>query len=299
MGAQKKTAAVNARGLRAESRSMVGWGRAEGLEQPFYPMACSHAPALRANSGSDLRSPPYVRGNARQSAQQPQRGCCAQGRMRAPKPQLATPFSSSPADCHTTRAALPVARIATSSRHPTSRGTRLRGTRIQHRGELLRETRSSQLSPARTLSAAEFFNLGQQLCRFSGAGWADRLGPQDLAVLTDQNRGSVGDACLIQPSAVGLSHGTLWVEVGQERELNAPKALGPGLVTELEIHGDTQNLGVSGLELRQKRVETGDFDASGRREVERIEDDENVLAARVGGECLLAIEMAVQLEIGG
>jgi hypothetical protein len=89
------------------------------------------------------------------------------------------------------------------------------------------------------------------------------------------------------------------VEVGQERELNAPKALGPGLVTELGIHGDTQNLGVSGLELRQKLVETGDFDASGRREVERIEDDENVLAARVGGECLLAIEMAVQLEIRG
>lgn len=213
--------------------------------------------------------------------------------MKAPKQHKTTPRRPSHAHGYLTRAGLPVASTATGPRH------RIRGTQLQHRGELLRETRSSQLSPARTLSAAEFFDLGQQLSRFSGARWADRLRPKDLAVLTDQDRRAVGDAGLIQPSAIGLSHGTLGVEVSQERELNAPKALGPGLVTELGIHRDTQNLGVSGLELRQKLVETGDLDASGRREVERIEDDENVLAARVGGECLLAIEMAVQLEIGG
>lgn len=88
------------------------------------------------------------------------------------------------------------------------------------------------------------------------------------------------------------------MEIREQREGDASEALGPGFVTELGINGDTQDLGVSGFELREERVEAGDLDASGRRKVEWVEDKQDVLAARVRGELLLRVEVAVQLELG-
>ena len=134
--------------------------------------------------------------------------------------------------------------------------------------------------PERSTSVAELLRLGEQFAGDALAARTDGLGPEDLAVLADQNRRAVGDALVLEHQAVRTRHRPFGVEVGEERERDAVERLGPRLVAELGIHGDTQHLGISGLELREKRVEAGDLDASGGREIQRIRDEQHVLLAR-------------------
>ena len=65
---------------------------------------------------------------------------------------------------------------------------------------------------------AQLLGLGQQVAGVAGAAGANGLGPLDLAVLADQDRGTVADARLLEPEAVGGGHAALGVKVGQERE---------------------------------------------------------------------------------
>ena len=127
-------------------------------------------------------------------------------------------------------------------------------------------------------------------------GRRDRLRPQDLAVLAHEHRGAIRDPGLFQPGAGGLGHGSFRVKVGQEGKVDSTEAVGPGLVAELAVNGDTQHLGIGGLELREQRVEAGNLNASSRGEVEWIEDQEQVLLpGKVLGADLVAF-VAVQLE---
>jgi hypothetical protein len=114
---------------------------------------------------------------------------------------------------------------------------------------------------------------GQEVSGVALSAGADGLGPQDLAVLADQDRRAVTDARLVEPEAVALADVTLGVEVRKQRVVDPGEAGGPGLVAELGVDGDTQNLGIGGLELRLKSVEAGNLDASGGREVQGIEDE--------------------------
>jgi hypothetical protein len=89
------------------------------------------------------------------------------------------------------------------------------------------------------------------------------------------------------------------MEVREQGECDSAEALGPCFVTELGVDRDTQNLGIGLFELSEESVEAGDFDASGRREVERIEDEEQVFEPLKAGGFDGPIEVAVELEIGG
>ena len=64
------------------------------------------------------------------------------------------------------------------------------------------------------------------------------------------------------------------------------------------IDRDTQNLGISRLELRFERVQAGDFDASCGGEVERVEYEKNVLLTLEARQLDLGIKVAFQLEVG-
>lgn len=147
--------------------------------------------------------------------------------------------------------------------------------------------------------SAELLGFLEEVAGHPGAAGAYGLGPEDLAVLADQHGGSIGDAGFLEPEAVALRDLTLGVEVGEQREVDPAKAVGPCLVAELGVDGDAQNLGVSGLELLTKRVEAGDLDASCRGEVERVEDEHDVLLALEVGELHGLVRVARQLEVGG
>ena len=145
----------------------------------------------------------------------------------------------------------------------------------------------------------EFFALGEELARVAFAARTDGLGPQDLAVLADEHGRAVGDALVVEVDTVALRHRTLGVEVGEQREGDPAKGVGPVLVTELAIDRNTQDLGVCRLELRQERVQAGDFDASRRREVEGIENEQHGLRpSKVGGLHFAFEIVAIQLECG-
>jgi hypothetical protein len=151
----------------------------------------------------------------------------------------------------------------------------------------------------REVLAAELADLAEQVPGLPLTGRADGLGPQHDTVLADQHGRAVTDARTVEPQTVGLADRTLGVEVGEQRVVDATHAVGPGLVAELGIDGDTQNLGIRGLEIALDGVEAGDLPASCRREVEGIEDQQHVLGALEAGQRDLLLVVAVELEIGG
>jgi hypothetical protein len=63
------------------------------------------------------------------------------------------------------------------------------------------------------------------------------------------------------------------------------------------VDGDTQNLGVAGLELREEFVEARDLFTSGGREIKRVEDDEDVLTLEAG-EADRFTGVALEREVG-
>ena len=148
------------------------------------------------------------------------------------------------------------------------------------------------------LELVQLFALLEHVHGLAGAAGADGLGPLDDAVLADEHGGAGADAGLVEPEAVGLRDITLRVEVGEQGEADAVEAGGPCFVTELAIDADTQNLGITGLELAEQAVESRDFDASCRGEVERVEHEKNVLLTLEARKLDLRIKVAIQLEIG-
>lgn len=134
-------------------------------------------------------------------------------------------------------------------------------------------------------------------------GLADSAGaygfaPLDGAVFADQHGGAVADAGLFKPEAVGLRDVTLGVEVSEQGVVDACETAGPCFVTELAINADTQNLGITGLELAEQAVESRDFEASCRGEVERVEYEKNVLLTLEARQLDLGVKVAIQLEVG-
>ncbi len=130
------------------------------------------------------------------------------------------------------------------------------------------------------------------------AAGADRLGPLDGSVLADQHRCAIANTGSFEPKAIGLCHITLGVEVGKQGVGNASEAASPSLVTELAIDADTQNLGITGIKLVLKTVESRDFEASCGGEVERVEHEKNVLLTLEARQLDLGVKVTVQLEVG-
>lgn len=145
---------------------------------------------------------------------------------------------------------------------------------------------------------AELLALLEKVHGLAGSAGAGGLDPFDVAVFADQHGGAVGNARAIEPEAVGLGDVTLGVEIGQQGEGDAIKTVGPRFVTELAIDADTQNLGITGLELAEQAVESRDFDASCRGEVEGVEHEKNVLLTLETRKLDLRIKVAIQFEFG-
>lgn len=146
--------------------------------------------------------------------------------------------------------------------------------------------------------AAQFFALLQQVHRLTGSARTDRFCPLDLAVLADEYRRAVGNARLIEPRTVGLGDLAFGLEIGQQGEVDSTKAIRPCLVAELAIDTDTQNLGIAGLELAPEGFKTRNLDASGRCEIEWVEDEQDVLLALEARQAHRFHGVAVQLEVG-
>ncbi len=145
---------------------------------------------------------------------------------------------------------------------------------------------------------AQFLGLAEEILRVAVTCRADGLRPGDGAVLLDEDRGAIADARVVQPKTVGACDVPLGMEIGQQGELDRAEAVGPSLVTELGIDGDTQDLGIAAFELSEKSVQAGDFTTSRGGEVERVENEQDVLLAIEIRELHLRVEMGFELEVG-
>lgn len=140
--------------------------------------------------------------------------------------------------------------------------------------------------------------LFQHFHGLADSAGANGFAPFDGAVFADQHGGAIADARLFEPEAVGLRDVTLGVEVGEQGVVDSSETTGPCFVTELAINADTHNLGITGLELAKQAVESRDFEASCRGEVERVEYEKNVLLTLEARQLDLGIKVAIQLEVG-
>lgn len=124
---------------------------------------------------------------------------------------------------------------------------------------------------------AEFLALAKQIARVALAADTGRFGPLDRAILADQHGGAIGDALVIEHEPVRRGDGSLRIEVGQQRIGDAVKRRRPCLVAELTVYADTQDLGITGLELLFERFESRDFNASCRGEIQWIKHEKDIL----------------------
>jgi len=69
------------------------------------------------------------------------------------------------------------------------------------------------------------------------------------------------------------------VEVGEQWNADATEAVGPVGVTVDAVDADPDDLGVSGFETILQRIQRWNFEASGRCEVEGVEEKEKMLLA--------------------
>ena len=145
--------------------------------------------------------------------------------------------------------------------------------------------------------ALECLALLQQILGIAAPARAGGFGPLHHAVGVDQDRGAIADAGAVEPEAVSLGDVALRMEVSQQGIVDPAKAIGPCAVTELAVHGDTQDLGIAGIELAKQRVQARDFRASGGGEVEGVEDQEDLLTLEAR-ELHLLIGVAVEREVG-
>ena len=138
---------------------------------------------------------------------------------------------------------------------------------------------------------------GKHCLRVALSAGADGLGELDHAVGVDQEGRAVAHAGSVKPDAVVLRHLALRVEVGKKGEVDVAETSSPCLVAVRAVDRDTQDLGVAGLELSEEFVEAWDLDASGGREVERVEHHEDVLTLKAGqGHRFTGV--AVEREVG-
>src|SRR5712671_484631 len=75
----------------------------------------------------------------------------------------------------------------------------------------------------------------------------------------------------------------LLVKIRDQRIIDAldaaffARSVRPGLVREVRIHGATDNLGISFLEFSQTVGERGDFGGTHKREIQRVEEQNDLL----------------------
>jgi hypothetical protein len=99
------------------------------------------------------------------------------------------------------------------------------------------------------------------------------------AISVDDHRGSIRDSVVGQVQAEFLGDGTLGVEVGEQRKADTSEAIGPIGVAVHAVNADPHDLGMSGFEAILQRIQRRHFEASGRCEVEGIEEKEKMLLA--------------------
>ena len=118
------------------------------------------------------------------------------------------------------------------------------------------------------------------------------------AIGVDDHRGAIRDSVVGQIEAKTLGDGTLGVEVGEQRNADASEAIGPVGVTVDAVDADPHDLGVSGFETILQRIQRWHFEASGRCEVERVEEQEKMTLADEVGRRNRAAEVIGQSELG-
>ena len=105
------------------------------------------------------------------------------------------------------------------------------------------------------------------------AGRSDRGGVANRAPTIDQDGGAIRNSGSRQIGAIGVGHRPFGLKIGQQREGDTSQIAGPVGMAMNTIDTDTQNLGVCGLEARQKSLDPGHFLTSGGCPIEWIEGE--------------------------
>ncbi len=128
------------------------------------------------------------------------------------------------------------------------------------------------------------------------AGGSHRGRMTDRAPAIDEHGCAVGDSGLGKIRAVCLRDGPFGLKIGQQREGNTSQIASPIGVAMNTVDADTQNLGVCGLEARQKSLDSRHFLTSGGRPVEWVEEQQDVPPIAEVSERNLSTELVVQAE---
>jgi len=118
------------------------------------------------------------------------------------------------------------------------------------------------------------------------------------AIGVDDHRGAIRDSVIGQVQTKLFGDGTLGMEIGEQRKTDASETVGPVGVTVHAVDADPHDLGVSGFEAILQRIQRRHFDASGRREVEGVEEQEKMSLANEIGRRNRAAEMIGQSKFG-
>ena len=103
----------------------------------------------------------------------------------------------------------------------------------------------------------------------------------DHALPVDHHDGPLAVAALRPPDAVGLGHGALGMEIGQERIGQAAQFIGEGLMRVDAVHTDAQNLGLELRKAPQVVLEGAELRASGASEIQHVEGQHHHLPVQV------------------
>jgi len=130
----------------------------------------------------------------------------------------------------------------------------------------------------------DFFGEPAKFIDVPGSPRSDRGDVLHDTICVDDHRGSIRDPLVGQVETKFLGDGTLGVEVGEQRNADASETVGPVGVTVDAVDADSDDLGVSGFETTLQRIQRWHFEASGRCEVEGVEEKEKMLLAdEIGG----------------
>ena len=94
----------------------------------------------------------------------------------------------------------------------------------------------------------------------------------DGAPAIDDDGRTIRNSGTGQVRAIGIGDGPLGLKIGQQGKGNTPEIAGPVGMAMNAVDADTQNLGVCGLEARQKSLDARHFLASGGCPVEWVEE---------------------------
>ncbi len=128
------------------------------------------------------------------------------------------------------------------------------------------------------------------------ASRSDRGRMPDRAPAIDEHGCAVRNSGSRQIRAVGVGDSPFGLKIGQQWEGNASQIASPVGVAMNTVDADTQNLGVRGLEARQKSLDSRHFLASGGRPVEWVEEQQDVPPIAEVPERNLSTELVVQAE---